>query len=262
MFLDSNLTFTNSTIESNNLERLKEHLDEICTKIAEIFNLYDANGKTRRAYIVDTLLKYDCPSCISKIFKNNYANNQIDAIYSENHSLAVNLLVEMLRAQLNKNNNAKDIFKEVKGNFGRIDIEITTTRTGLILQTENQMIIVEVKTGKGFSYPQLFRYLLDKPMAILVLWRVTEGQIIALEGEKLRTLLAIHALIAIQRGQNILNSSNYTCTHQTKLDKNTNITNPQILVENFLEALSKNLPKVVEVIFSLLKTKMNAKLTQ
>lgn len=43
MFLDSNITFTNSTIKSTNLEQLNEH-DKICSKIAKMFNLYNAKG--------------------------------------------------------------------------------------------------------------------------------------------------------------------------------------------------------------------------
>jgi hypothetical protein len=233
------------------LKRLLDCLDQVCEKIAEKFNLYDMQGRARKAFVLDTLMKYNCYGCIAKVLSEP-KDSRVDAIYIENHALAVNLLVEMLRYQSNVNGLPFNVAGEFNGNFGRMDIVIIPTRNGVILEAKDREIIVEVKTGKTFSYVQLFRYLFGKPNAIIVLWRVVEGQVIVLEGKKLQKLLMLCAAAAIHRGLSILNVTNVTCNHHLDCNKKATIDDPQKLVEDFLESLREGLSKVVETVLSLL----------
>lgn len=245
-------SFDQNNMDQNALLRqLVDCLDKICEKIAEKFNLYDSHGRARKALIMDALMKYGCYGCIIKVLTEQ-KDSRADAIYIENHALAVNLLIEMLRYKFNVNNLPLNVLGEFNGNFGRMDIVIIPTTSGVILESKNREVIVEVKTGKTFSYAQLFRYLFGKPNAIIILWRVIERQVIVLEGKKLQNLLMLCVAVAIHRGLSILNVPNATCNHHLNCNKRAAINDPQKLVEDFMENLQKGLSKIVETVLSLL----------
>lgn len=233
------------------LKRLKSCLDEVCKKIAEKYQLYDQRRRAREAFILDALMRFDCYGCIVNTLTEMPGNDKIDAIYSQNHALATNLLVETLRYYLNVNGLPVSVISELEGGFGRIDVAVIPTRTGVILELDGEVIIIEIKTGESFSYSQLLRYMLEKPAAILVLWRVTEDQVIVLKGEELRRLLIFYAMAALHRGLSILKGIDATCNHN-KAHGKAPVKNPQEVVDKFLKALQDGLPKVVETVFKLL----------
>ena len=247
----------NSMDQDALLKQLLDCLDRVCERIAEKFNLYDVRGRARKAFIMDTLMRYHCCGCIAKVFMERKSGGA-NALYIENHALAVNLLIGMLKYQISVNDLPLDVFGELNGNLGIMDVVITPTRSGLILEAKDQEVIVEVKTGKTFSYFQIFRYLFGRPNATMILWRVTEGQVIVLEGKKLQKLLMLCAAAAIHRGLSILNAANVTCNHSPDCNKRTTIDDPQELVVDFLESLQEGILKVVGVILSILNQEVGS----
>ena len=89
-------------VDDDLFEYLRYSLDEVCSQIAEKYGLYDFRGQPRKAFVLDTLMKYSCCGCIMKVLTNQRENSRADMLFAENHKLAVNLLVEELRRNLNK----------------------------------------------------------------------------------------------------------------------------------------------------------------
>ncbi len=244
------LALQNNIGQDELLKQLLDCLDDICERIAEKFKLYDVQGRARKAFIIDTLMKYNCYGCIAKLLVSKH-DGRADAIYIENHALAVNLLVEMLRFHFNVNNLPLDAVGDFCGNFGRMDVVVVPTNSGVILEAKDKVIIIEVKTGKGFSYVQLLRYMFEKPNATAILWRVAERQVIVLEGKKLQRLLMLSAMAAIHRGVSILRLTDVACNHDPCRVKKATMED-QKHVENFLEELQESISKVVETVSRLL----------
>ena len=245
--------------EANNeiFEYLRGWLDEVCSSIAEKYGLYDSHGRPRKAFVLDTLLKYSCYGCINKVFTQPRKTDSIDKLFLQNHKLAVNLLVEQLRHHL-KSAGFK-VEEEVRGEYGRVDVIVKPTSTGVIVEIGNTIeILIEVKTGASFTYAQLFRYLIERPNAVIVVWRVTQRQLFILNGRRLRGLLLMVMQAALNRGFAILNGEIEPCSHNPVNAKPYRIENAQEIVDEFLSSLTKTLPTVVDAVLNVIRDSCKA----
>ena len=246
-----------SEAEQNFFEYLRQALDEVCIELAEKFSLLTARGKPRKAFILDTLMKFSCYGCIMKVLTHQREDGRADMLFVQNHKLAVNLLVEELRRSLEKAGLEPNVEEEVKGVYGRPDIVVRTTATGIIIEVAKKLeILVEVKTGASFTYAQIFRYFIERPSAVLVLWRVTRRQIIVIDGEKIRGLLLIVMEAALNRGTAILNGEFKECDHNPVRNEPYIIEDAQDLVDDFLSALAETIPSIVETVLGIIRNRL------
>jgi len=118
--------------------------------------------------------------------------DNIDPLYMEIHNFAVNLLSGALMCALDREN--LSVCCEDCGDHGVVDVAIKPRGFGVIVEGDEAIVVVEVKTGRRISLAQLFRYLLDHPNAILVVWRVRLRQVFTLKRENLENLLRISFL--------------------------------------------------------------------
>ena len=244
-------------LDDNFFDYLRYALDDLCCELAEKFNLYTYRGEPRRAFILDTLLSYSCRGCIIKVFTHQRKGDKADALYAQNHRLAVNLLVEELRSILKNEGLTYKVEEEAKGVYGRSDIVVQATATGIIIEVAKALeIVVEVKTGAGFTYTQIFRYLIERPNAVLVLWRVTKRQIIVIDGGKIRGLLLMVMEAALNRGIAILNGEYAECSHNPVRNEPYVIEDAQRLVDDFLSALAETIPSVVETVLGIIRSRL------
>jgi len=178
-------------------------------------------------------------------------------LFVQNHKLAVNLLVEELRRSLKKAGLKSNVEEEVKGVYGRPDIVVRATATGIIIEVAKTLeILVEVKTGAGFTYAQIFRYFIERPSAVLVLWRVTRRQIVVIDGEKIRGLLLMVMEAALNRGTAILNGEYKECKHNPVRNEPYIIEDAQGLVDDFLSALAETIPSIVETVLGIIRSRL------
>lgn len=231
--------------ESGDLQRyLLDCLDEVCIRLAEKFDLYDSTGKPRRAFILDSLLKLDCLGCLWKVLANAHMRNgRVDALYGEMHSLAVNLLSGVLMQTLGD----CDVCCEENGEYGRTDITVKPAKFGVVVEAYGRNVVVEVKTGRSVSFAQIFRYLLQHPDTVVVVWRVSARQVFALEGGKMKALLSLVVSSAISRALRLLECDVLTCSHNP-LAEDSIISDPQALLDNFFNGLAVSLPKAVKAV--------------
>lgn len=241
---------TNPEYNDTLKEPLKK-LDELCSNIAAQFNLYGRDKKPRKAFIIDTLAKNVCYGCIIKELTKANTHEEVDALYLENHQLAVNLLIETLREQLEKVL-CVEINGEVAGEYGRTDIEVKAYGGGVVINSRDKVIVIEVKTGAGLSYHQAFRYLIEKPNSILLIWRVTKQQLIKLYGAELKWLLSIWLKTVLHKGSQITTKP-FECNHISS-NKPWTIKNPQKIVTDFITGLKATLPIIVNEIKQFLNT--------
>jgi hypothetical protein len=219
--------------------------------LADKFDLF-YNGRPRKAFILDVLLRYGCLGCIVKaLTKQNVC--RVDDIYTENHRLAVNLLCEQLKVKLKAENFSVVVEDEVLGSYGRMDVVVKPAWNGVQLQFASFKMVVEVKCGKSLRYSQLFRYFLQDPsISVIVVWRVTMHQVIILERAKINNLLILVADAAMRRAQAILKGLVPTCNHSFS-DRTYVVANPQALVDDLVEGIDC-LPEVISKIINSLKS--------
>ena len=243
-------------VEQSFFEHLRQALDEVCVELAEKFNLFTARGKPRKAFILDTLMKYSCHGCIVKVFTQQRKDDRADRLFLENHRLAVGLLVESLRRHLRENFKVEE---EVEGEYGRLDIIVKPTRTGVILKIANMLeVIIEVKTGESFTYSQAFRYLIERPGAILFVWRVTKRQVIKIDGKRRRSLLLLVMEAALERGTAILKGEYGECNHTPVRNTPYIIEDAQAIVDDFLTAVVDTLPVIIESVLNAIRSRLAA----
>ena len=228
---------------------LKSWLDDICRKIATKFSLVTRDGAPRTAFVLDTLLRYSCRGCIKKVLENPSANGRADMLYIQNHELAVGLLVEGLRQTFEANGFSFKVGQEVNGVFGRPDVIVKPIKAGVLVETGSLEVVIEVKTGIGFSYGQLIRYLLERPKAIGIIWRILPNQILVVDPRKHRAILWLCAAAALKRGLDILNGEPEECKHNPFNGKNAEIKNAQKVLDSYFEALQKSLPRILQTVY-------------
>jgi len=229
------------------LDYLKDSLDDICNQLADKFGLYDGAGKPRKAFIMDGLFRFSCPSCLYKFFTQmRMGSPSVDALYMEMHRFAVNILTGVLAHALNGGEH--DVYCEDSHAFGRFDVAIKPAGFGAMVEANGACIVVEVKTGRSLSFAQLFRYLLQHRDATLVVWRVPMRQVFALKGERLRVLLCLYVSTALARALKLLNGEPATCNHKLSDCEASAASEPQKLLDEFCKGLVESLPRVVSVV--------------
>lgn len=242
----------NGIEQSNMLEYLRACLDDACTRLAAKFNLFDCAGRPRKAFIADKLFRFHCTGCLWKVFTQTRAcNDGVDALYREMHGLAVNLLTGAL-TQL-ATGEGFNVYCEKADEYGRTDVVVKPAGFGVVVEANGGCVVVEVKTGKSLSFAQLFRYLLQRPNAVLVVWRVGKRQVFALKGGKLQTLLYMYISSAISRGLRLLKGEVVECHHNLNFDKSAVVSDPQRLLDDFFEGLAEGLPRAVSAVVKALK---------
>jgi len=240
------LTFTS-------FESLKRLLGEICDEIARKYGILTWDGKPRRAFVLDALLKYSCRGCIRKVLQHPEADNVADALYIQNHRLAVGLLVEGLQSAFRANGFSLGIGQEVNGAFGRPDVVIKPSGACVLVEAGDHEVVVEVKTGQNFAITQIIKYLLDRPHAVGVIWRVLKDQVLIIDPSKHRSLLELCLMAAIMRGADVL-TSEPECEHNPIQNlKSKEVGDAQRILDSYLVALQKSLPKVVGSILEIVQ---------
>lgn len=236
---------------------LRSSLDDVCSDLAGKFDLYNSRGEPRKAFILDTLLKYSCCGCIVKVLTRQRRSDRADMLFIQNHKLAVNLLVERLRRRLKLNGFKPEVEGEAGGVYGRPDVIVKPTIMGVVVEVAKTLeIIIEVKTGTGFTYAQLFRYLIGRPNAVLLVWRVTRRQVLVIDGKERCRLLILLIEAALDRGTAILNDEYEECSHNPVRDASYTIEDAQGIVDEFLTALVETIPNVVESVVDIIQRRL------
>lgn len=253
MQIETSEVMEQQKFNDDHFQYLTSVIDELCLQIAEKYGLNDSRGRPRKAFIIDTLIKHPCLGCISKIFRQPQISSNIDNLFLQNHELAVNLLIEQLRQSINQSNLLVE--GEVNGEYGRPDVIVKPSNAAVIIQIGKQLeIIVEVKTGTSFSYAQLFRYLIERPNAILILWRVALHQNIVIRGDDVRDLLIMIMETALNRGRDLLNYAYEECIHNPVNSKPYIVKDAQAIIDNILPALPRAIQSVTNTVLALIET--------
>jgi len=228
-------------------ESLRNLLDQVCSEVAKRFSLYTSNGKPRKATIISVIAKFACLACIVKELSAQATGN-VDALYTECHRLAVNVLVEELYSLLKGMEYNVVISTEAVLEYGKADISITITNYGIDLKYNTNELLVEVKTGNSFSLCQLFRYLIAKRSNSLLVWRVRKRQILVFNTENIKPLLMEFMRMVCLRGTRLLSSPRLTCEHIKRPDYKPTQEALQEMFQDFAKALVETLPYILEAI--------------
>jgi len=231
------------------LEGLKGSLDCVCSKIAKRFNLYLPTGKPRTATIINILASSPCIGCITRRLQQQN-RPIIDAVYLENHRLAVGILVEQLHSFLAKMGYKVSVLTEARLEHSTADILIAPTNYGVNLQHGNSKIVVETKTGNELKYSQLFRSLIDIPNATVVLWRIKRRQVAVIRRKSLQLMLQAFMRMCILRGERVLAETEpVKCQHSTTWS-NFTLSSKEFenTIHDFADALMDTLPTVMETV--------------
>jgi hypothetical protein len=236
-------------------ENLRNLLDQVCSQVAQRFNLYGLNGKPRKATVISIISRSTCVACLAKRLSAQPTANCVDALYTECHRLAVDILVEELYNILREIGCNVIISTETELEYGKADVTITITNYGLNLKSNANEILVEVKTGSSLSLCQLFRYLIDKRNNTIVVWRVRRRQILVFNTESIRPLLTEFMRTICLRGNRLLSSSELTCQHKQRPDYQPTQEALQTMLQDFAEGLIETLPNILEAITERLEVK-------
>lgn len=238
----------------NDHKQNKVMLDYICSTIASHFNLYDSNGRPRRATIIDIIAKSPCPSCIVKKLSEKNISNKIDSFYKECHEFAVNVLVEELFYFLTGMGYRIAISTEMNLDYGKADILVTLTNYGLNLKNGAKELVIEVKTGNSLSFSQIFRYFLDFKCNTVIVWRVKWRQVLTFDAQELRPVLEEFTKMLCLRGLRLLSTKNFQpCSHIEDVIKRKIKADGQkrerleTFFRDFSKALTETLPLVLQI---------------
>lgn len=239
-----------SQLQSDFLKYLKDNLDDLCERIAEKFGLFDGAGRPRKAYILNVLTRYACPCCAVYALTQMREKADVDAIFHECHDLAVSLLTHTLRDVYSNN---MHVSNEASGEYGRVDVLIQKLDgTPLLVRIGAQEVIVEVKTNKGLGLKQVLRYLLERPEAVAVIWRVRKRQVLVVDGREHRWLLALFAAVTISQALTVLSGEYSACRHSKPRSDAYELDDPKGFLDEFLASLADGLPNVVSTVIGLL----------
>ncbi len=249
----SSIEQTTPTDKKSHFEDLKSSLDHVCSRIAKRFNFCLPSGEPRAAAIIDILASSARIKRIVEKFQQEQRPN-IDAVFLENHRLAIGILVERLQSFLVERGYKVLALTEAKLGHGTTDVLIAPTPYGVNLQHNGKQIIIEVKTGKSLSYSQLFRYLLDVSNATLILWRIKSRQVAVLRGKTLQPMLQAFMEMCILRGERVLATKTVKCQNSaTPRTFKLSSTELENTVNNFAEGLTETLPVVLETVLREIK---------
>ena len=85
---------------------------------------------------------------------------------------------------------------------------------------------------------------------------MTKRQIIVIDGGKIRGLLLMVMEAALNRGTAILNGDYEECSHNPFRSKPYVIEDAQGLVDDFLSALAETVPRVVETVLGIIRSRL------
>lgn len=238
------------------LDYLRSQLDDVCARLADMFGLHGPNGRPRKAYIIDVLMRYFCRGCIVKALRNPPMDEDVDALFTQSHRLATGLLAETLWDMLRDRGYSVSINDEEPGEYGRPDIIIRFIDTGLIINIGAEEVIVEVKSGRGFSYNQVLRYIIERPHAILVLWRIPCRQTLIIDAKKHGRLMALMLEAAIRRGLDVLSGIVWECSHG-KTDGHERGFDPQAFLDDCLSSIAETVGQVAEKVLEVIEGRGN-----
>jgi hypothetical protein len=246
---DVNALAESSLIQSADFETIRNMLNDVCGQVAHRFNLFNQNGKPRKATIIDVLAKHTCLGCISKILSEQTSACDVDALYRECHMLAVNVLVEELYSFLSRMGYKVLILTEAELEYGKADILITTTKFGINLKYKTNELLVEVKTGNSLSLSQLFRYLLDRQCNTIIVWRVRRRHILVFNAQQIEPLLREFMKMICLRANRLLTSPTPpTCSHERHSNQEPTQEDLKKALEEFSQALVETLPVILQTI--------------
>lgn len=199
-------------------------------------------------------MEYSCVGCILRSFTQQHEKREdVDAIYRENHRLAVNLLSEHLQYRLSEEGFNILVQNEVEGNYGRIDVLVQQTGFGVLLKSRTKEVVIEVKTGRSLSYSQLFRYIVDRPDATVIIWRILMNQVLVIPKRTTIQLLLSFLEIAIRRATLLLSEGEKkSCSHNNTGEKTFVIKNPERVIGDFASGLTKTVSRVADTVVNLL----------
>jgi hypothetical protein len=243
-------------LEDTSFEKLRTLLDQICSRIADRFSLYNSNGKPRKSTIVDVLANSTCILCIARKLSGQVTTNNVDALYRECHRLAINMLVEELYNLLSRLGYTVEVTSETTIEYGKVDVIITITNYGINLRSNTKELMVEVKTGVSLSLSQLFRYLLDKRGSTIVVWRVRRRQVLVFNVQDFEPLLIEFMKMCIMRGKRLLSTQQPPpCQHTIPLNWQPTQEKLQSMLQDFAKAVTETLPYVLKAILERLDIK-------
>jgi hypothetical protein len=209
-------------------------------------------------FILDALFRYNCLGCIVKALANP-VDDSVDAVYRENHRLAVGLLHNRVRAGLEALGISAISEEEAGGSYARADICVKLGGNGVSLNLNGTRVVVEVKTGVGLSYAQLFRYFLDTSENMYVaVWRVPLKQLIIFDKKRMEGLLWLALEAACRKANAILTGKAHACTHDFGLK---HAVASQQEIDNFLDGI-RFLPAVADAIINLAVEALNTQQAQ
>ena len=245
------------SFKNSNIEKLRSLLDEVCSQIANRFSLYNSNGKPRKSAIIDVLANSTCLTCIARKLSGRAISNDVDALYRECHRLAVNVIVEELYDLLSGMGYTVVVSSEARIEYGKADVIITVTNYGIDLESNRDELMVEVKTGISLSLSQLFRYMLDRRVNTIVVWRVRRRQVLVFDIQDIEPLLLQFMKMCIMRGSRLLSLPQPPqCQHTKRVDWQPDQEELQSMFQDFAKAITETLPPVLKVILERLNIEM------
>ncbi|MCX8153615.1 MAG: hypothetical protein N3E52_04185 [Candidatus Bathyarchaeota archaeon] len=237
--------------QAPSFEQLRSCLDKVCNDIAIKYGLLTPAGRPKKAFVLDTLLKYSCRGCIRKVLLHPEANGDVDALYVQNHQLAVGLLVESLLQTFEVSGFNFKVAQEENGVFGRSDVVVKPNASSVLVELKDLEIVIEVKTGQFFSYSQIVRYWLERPKAIFIIWRIIRNQVLVIDPNMHHNILELCLLAAIRRGIDILHSKMEECTHTPACNIKCGDIDAQKILDSHFQMLQKALPKIVSLVYEI-----------
>jgi hypothetical protein len=247
----------NSIPATEDLQTMKDILDQICLQIARTFNLYASNGKLCKALIIDTIAESPCLACIVQKLSAGSRDTLIDDFYRECHKLAVNCLIEELHYAFAKIGYNVVISSETELDYGRADVIISVTKQGINLKCKSRDLLIEVKTGNSLSFSQLFRYLLDGRSDSVIVWRVRKSQVLVFNVQKFKPLLAGFIRMICLRAKRLLSSQQIQpCQHAKQSNHQPSQEELEKAFKEFSEALVETLPAVLQTVLKQLEDKI------
>ena len=239
-----------------NCEKNKILLDYICSRIASRFDLYDSNGRPRRATIIEIIARSPCLICIAEKLSEKTMSNDIDSLYKECHKFAVNVLVEEIFYLLTRMGYKIAISTERDLEYGKADILVNLRNYGLSLKNATKELMIEVKTGNSLSLNQIFRYLLDSKCDTIIVWRIRKRQVLAFNAQELRPLLEEFTKMLCLRGLRLLSTEHFQVyshvedrtRRRIKTTRQMEQERLEIFFREFSEALTETLPLVLQIV--------------
>lgn len=208
----------NMSSGATELNQLRERLFQECSRIGRRYGVCLPNGEPKLATTLAVVASSPNLCCIAEAFRDKTRKN-IDPYYLTRHSIAVNLIVEALFDRLTALQYNVSVGTEVPVKFGRLDVLLEQTSHGVQLCYSEHKIGIEVKTGLSLDLAQIFRYILDVDVLILV--RTRPRQVMAIRQEELLEPLSVLLSAWISRARRLQENDAPVCNQQRLVNNTT-----------------------------------------